>query len=432
MRLCEDANVSAPEPMEAPRIERDAAVDLVKAFCLIVVVGLHAMMAGITLDEDGLAITNALEYHPIFAWTTWGLQVMPLFFLLGGFSSLTQWRRMRAQGATAGEYIRQRVHRLAHPALLPITLIVGSLATLALTGVSNEVLSAVGYRIGQPLWFLAVYLGCAGFIPLMASFHEKAPLRTLFGLLTGAIIVDTLVAVLQFPPLGALNLLFVWLFIQQIGFFYADGWFLRRSRWLLFAMFLASFGMLVFLTLVVGYSTDMYINLNPPTICILVLGVGQISLFSFAHSWLQKVAIGSWPKRASHFVNSNSMTIYLWHVPVVVIVALLMMTARLPLPEPLSQQWWETRPLFLAAIAVGLIPVILLVAYYDRTRRSKEPSHTPPWLAAIKVIAAVAGVVVILIVGFSPAPWAAIGLALIFLAVRLRVLKLSPSRTRVE
>lgn len=421
--------MSSPDKsLTQPRIERDAAVDLVKAVCLIIVVGLHAMMAGVTIDEDGLAITNALENHPIFAWATWGLQVMPLFFLLGGFSSLTQWRRMRANGATAGEYIRQRVHRLAHPALLPITLIVGSLAAIALTGVSNEVLSAVGYRIGQPLWFLAVYLGCAGFIPLMARLHETAPLRTLFGLLAGAIVVDTLVASLHAPLIGVLNLLFVWLFIQQIGFFYADGWFLRRPRWLLFTMFVGSFGLLVFLTLVFGYSTDMYINLNPPTICILVLGLGQISLFSWAHPWLQKIAVLPAAKKASSSVNNHSMTIYLWHVPVVVIVALGMMTARLPFPEPLSRDWWETRPLFLAATAVGLIPVILIVAYYDRTRRKREPTHTPPWLAAIKVAAAVAGVVVILIVGFSPVPWAGIGLALLFVAVRLRLLR---SRSRV-
>jgi len=424
--MCEDSSVSPePAPTEA-RVERDSAVDLVKAVCLIIVVGLHAMMAGITLDEDGLAITNALEYHPIFAWATWGLQVMPLFFLLGGFSSLTQWRRMKAKGATAGEYIRQRVHRLAHPSLLPITLIVACIAALALTGVSNEVLSQVGYRIGQPLWFLAVYLGCAGFIPLMARLHEVAPKRTLFGLLGAAIFIDTVVAILHAPLIGALNLLFVWLFIQQIGFFYADGWFLRRPRWLLFAMFVASFGMLVFLTLVVGYSTDMYINLNPPTICILVLGIGQIALFGWAHQWLQKAAVNPTLKRLSNAVNTHSMNIYLWHVPVVVIVALIMMSARLPFPEPLSREWWETRPLFLAAIVVGLIPVLLVVAYYDRTRKARAETHTPPWPAAIKVVAAVAGVVVILIVGFSPVPWAAIGLVLIFVAVRLRMVRARP------
>ena len=411
-------------------IERDSAVDLVKAVCLIVVVGLHAMMAGITIGENGLAITNALEGHPIFAWATWAVQIMPLFFLLGGFSSMTQWRRMRAQGATAGEYIRQRVHRLAHPALLPIALIIGSLAAVAIAGVPNEVVSQVGFRIGQPLWFLAVYLGCAGFIPLMATLHEAAPKRTLFTLLAAAVVIDALVAVLEAPALGAFNFLFVWLFVQQLGFWYADGWFLCRNRLLLFGMFLASFGLLVFLTLVVGYSTDMYVNLNPPTICILVLGVGQISLFSWAHPYLQRLSKIPALASAASGVNANSMTIYLWHVPVVVIVALTMLTTNLPLPEPLSELWWKTRPLFFAAIAVGLIPVVLLVASYDRTRKKTEESATPPWLAALKVVLAVAGVGVILVFGFTPIPSAAIGLALIYLAVRLQVLKRTGRRER--
>ena len=428
------SNVATAEQdaaLEKPTvIERDSAVDLVKAACLIVVVGLHAMMAGITVGEDGLAITNALEGHPIFAWATWAVQIMPLFFLLGGFSSMTQWRRMKARGATAGEYIRQRVHRLAHPALLPLAVIIGSLAAVAIAGVSNEVVSQVGFRIGQPLWFLAVYLGCAGFIPLMANLHDRAPKRTLFGLLAAAVIIDTLVAVFQAPLLGAFNFLFVWLFVQQLGFWYADGWFLRRNRTVLFAMFLASFGLLVVLTLVVGYSTDMYVNLNPPTICILVLGVGQISLFSWAHPYLQKLSRVPSLASAAGGINANSMTIYLWHVPVVVIVALTMLTANFPLPEPLSDQWWQTRPLFFAAIAVGLIPVVLLVALYDRTRKKSDETATPPWLAAIKVFLAVAGVGVILIFGFTPVPSAAIGLALIYLAVRLQVLKRTGRRER--
>lgn len=413
----------APEPAPGTpsgTIERDSAVDLVKAVCLLVVVGLHAMMAGVTVGEGGLAVTNALEGHPIFAWATWGVQIMPLFFLLGGFSSLTQWRRMSAGGATPGDYIRQRVHRLAHPALLPIALVAGSLAAVALTGVSNEVLSQVGFRIGQPLWFLAVYLGCAGFIPLMARLHDARPALTLFGLLGAAIVVDATSIALELPGLGAFNFLFVWLFVQQLGFWYADGWFLRRNRWLLFAGAVAAFGLLVLLTMALGYSTDMYVNLNPPNLCILVLGVGQLLLFSAAHPWLVRLAHVPALRRAAAGVNRHSMTIYLWHVPVVVLVALTMMSARLPFPEPLSRSWWETRPLFLLAIGVGLVPVVLLVAYYDRTRRAAEKAPVPGWLAAIKVVLAVAGVGIILVVGFTPAPAAAIALALLFLAVRLQ------------
>lgn len=398
---------------------RDVAVDIVKAACLLIVVGLHALMAGITVGSSGLAITNALEYHPIFAWATWAVQVMPLFFLLGGFSSLTQWRRMKAKGASAGDYIRGRIQRLAHPALLPVGIVGGGLAAVALAGVPNDVIREVGFRIGQPLWFLAVYLGCAGFVPFLSKLHDARPLGTLVGLFGLAIAIDTASQVIH-PGIGYLNMLIVWLFVQQLGFWYADGWFLRRSRWLMLSLAVAAFGVLVVLTQFVGYSVDMYINLNPPTVCILVLAIGQLTLFTWAHPWLARLAKNETVMRMSAAVNAHSMTIYLWHVPVVVIVALSMMAARIPFPEPLSPAWWETRPLFLAAIAVGLIPVVLLIAYYDRSRRTIEQPTTSPFVAVLKVVSAVTGVSIILIAGFSSAPAVAIALALLVFAVYVR------------
>jgi hypothetical protein len=409
---------------------RDSAVDLVKAACLLVVVGLHAMMAGVTVGQDGLTITNALAGHPIFAWTTWAVQVMPLFFLLGGFSSLTQWRRMQASGATAGDYIRQRVNRLARPALLPIALVGATLASLALTGIPGDVLKEVGFKIGQPLWFLAVYLGCSGFIPLLARLHDRAPRTTLAVLLGTALLVDTISVTFHLPAVAALNLLFVWLFIQQLGFWYADGWFQRRSRWLLLGGTVASYAVLVLLTVVIGYSKDMYENLNPPTTCILVLGIAQIFLVGFARPYLAR--LGSVPavRLAASAVNRNSMTIYLWHVPVVVVIAVTMLYSRMPMPEPLSPDWWQSRPLFLIAIAIALVPVVLIVDRRKSAQLVVTHEHTHAVVAGLKVVLSVAGVATILVIGFTPVLNWAIGMALLVAAVAIgprRVRALRPT-----
>lgn len=373
-------------------------------------------MAGVTVGANGLSVTNALAGHPIFAWVTWAVQVMPLFFLLGGFSSITQWRRMRILGARDADYIRLRVNRLARPAVLPITLVGGTLATLAATGVSGEVLREVGFKIGQPLWFLAVYLGCCAFVPVMARLHERAPRVTLGGLLAAALIVDTISVTFELPGVNAINFLFVWLFIQQLGFWAADGFFRRLPRLLLLALGVASYGVLGVLTQFVGYSNDMYENLNPPTTCILVLGIGQIFLVSFAHPWLSRLAS---PRvmRAANAINRNSMTIYLWHVPVVVIIALTMLSTRMSMPEPLSRSWWETRPLFLVAVAVALTPVVLLLAHWEKSRLQHAPTRTPALVAALKVTLAVAGIATILIAGFTPVISWAVGLLLLILAV---------------
>jgi len=419
---------------------RDRAVDLTRAACLVVVVGLHVMMAGITVESGGLAITNSLDGHPIFAWSTWLVQVMPLFFVMGGFSSLLAWRRQRGRGVTGSEYVRDRVARLARPALLPLGLVGITLAILGLVGLPDDVLGDVGFRIGQPLWFLAVYLGCSGLVPLMARLHERAPWATLLTLLGAVMVVDTVALVTVQPLIGALNLAFVWLLIQQFGFCLADGWFDWRRRWMLAAAGLAAFGGLLFLTTVVGYSTDMYDNLNPPTAALLVLGVGQTLLFAWLRPWLARLAERPTLAGLSDAINRNAMQIYLWHVPVIVLVAVVLVVAGAPFPEPLSAGWWQSRPPFLIAVALMLIPIVIGVAWLDRRDEASaaraaeaasaaasargeaptEPAGVGPWMAALKVILGIAGVVTLLIAGFTPAYGAAIGVTLLLLAVLLR------------
>ena len=409
-----------------PRASRDRAVDLTRAACLVVVVGLHVMMAGITVGTDGLAITNSLDGHPIFAWSTWIVQVMPLFFVMGGFSALLAWRRQRERGVLASTYVRDRVARLARPALLPLALVGITLAILGLIGLPDAVLAAVGFRIGQPLWFLAVYLGCAGLVPVMARLHERAPWATLLGMLAAAMAVDTVALLTAQPLIGALNLLFVWVFIQQLGFCLADGWFDWRRRWLLLVGGLGAFGVLLFMVLVIGYSTDMYDNLNPPTVAILVLGVGQTLLFAWLRPWLARLAERETFDGLSTAINKNAMQIYLWHVPVIVLIAVVLVIAGAAFPEPLSGEWWQSRPPFLIAVALLLIPIVLGVSWLERRGEPTEAAPLGPWLAGLKVLLGIAGVVTILVAGFTPAYGAAIGVTLLLVAVLLR----SPRKRR--
>lgn len=79
--------------------QRDAAVDLVRAVCLTIVLVLHISMAGVAVVGGDISITNAVENEGWFAPLTWLLQVMPLFFMIGGFAARAQWMRLRARGA---------------------------------------------------------------------------------------------------------------------------------------------------------------------------------------------------------------------------------------------------------------------------------------------------------------------------------------------
>lgn len=391
---------AAAEPAVPPR--RDAAVDVVKAACLVIVVLMHAHMAGVTRDATGMVVvTNALAGHPVFAWATWVLQVMPLFFALGGFSSHTQWLRMRAAGATAGDYLRLRANRLARPALVPIAFVGATLATYALLGYPMEVIARAGFMMGQPLWFLAVYLLCNAFVPLMSWAHERAPLRTLAVLLGAALLVDTVDVTFHTPGVSAANFLFVWLFMQQLGFFGADGSLDRAPRALLAGVAVLGYGLLVVLTTVVGYSHDMYDNLNPATSCIVVLGVSQLMIIWLVRPWLNRRA-GRRVMAVANRLNTDSLVIYLWHVPLVVLVALVMLGAGLPMPEPLSPEWWATRPPFIAVALLLLAGVIALVERFRRRFPPHRPQGTPLALGLTKTVLATAGVVGILVLGYTP------------------------------
>ena len=84
---------------------------------------------------------------------------------------------------------------------------------------------------GSPLWFFAAYGLCQAVVPFAVHWHLRAPKRTLLVLLLGVIVVDAARYSTGIVPLGLLNLFFVWVLIQQFGFWYADGWFDRRSWW---------------------------------------------------------------------------------------------------------------------------------------------------------------------------------------------------------
>src|SRR3954464_11115553 len=87
-------------PTAAPRTktgaQRDSTVDVARAWCLTVVVSLHALMVGVSVSAHGPVLANAMGSWPGFARVSWVVQIMPLFVVLGGFSSYTQWTRMRS------------------------------------------------------------------------------------------------------------------------------------------------------------------------------------------------------------------------------------------------------------------------------------------------------------------------------------------------
>ena len=224
--------------------------------------------------------------------------------------------------------------------------------------------------------------------------------------------------------IGFLNLLLVWLLVQQFGFHLADGALDGLRPAALLGIAAGALGLLAVLTVAGPYPVDMLVNLNPPTVCLVVLGVAQLALFQLA-----RPGIRAWVERAdaSRLISSvgeRAMTVYLWHMPVLIVLAGLSLVANatvgMPLPEPLSPEWWVTRTLWLGVAAAAVVPVALLFGRFERARRATRDAAAavaprPGW-TALDVVCGVAGVAVLLVVGFGPAP-AGIALALLMVAL---------------
>ncbi|MCD2441300.1 acyltransferase [Agromyces sp. SYSU K20354] len=406
------------------RVARDSSVDAIRIVLLVVVFALHAMMCGVSVGAAGPVLENALEGQAWFGPASWVVQIMPLFFIAGGFSSFHHWRSMRARGATASDYVRARLERLVRPAVALVVVVAAGLAALAVAGLPAELVATAGFRIGQPLWFLGVYIAISALVPVMLRAHERARVLTPVMLLAAVVAVDVTRLATGVEAIGFLNLMLVWLLVQQLGFHLADGALDRLSRGTLWAIAGGALALLITLTVAGPYSPDMFENLNPPNVTLVVLGAAQLALFQLA-----RPRISAWVERTDasrriSFVGERAMTVYLWHMPVLVALAGLSLVANasfgMPLPEPLTLEWWATRPLWLVVAAAAVVPVVLVFARFERARRRGDTRRasvaaSARW-TAVDAISGVAGVAVLLVAGFGPVP-ALVAIALLAVAL---------------
>ena len=405
----------------SPATTRDRSIDAVRSTLLVTVVALHAMMVGVSVTAAGPVLENAMENQAWFAPVSWIVQIMPLFFIVGGFSSITQWRGLRTRGTTASAYVRTRIDRLVRPAIALVAVVGAALLTMTLAGVPAEVVATAGYRIGQPMWFLGVYILCSSLVPLMARAHERARVATPLLLLAAVLVVDAVRMASGIDAVGFLNLLFVWLLVQQLGFWLADGSVEALGRGARLGVLAAALAVLFALT-AGPYSPDMLVNLNPPTVCLVVLGVAQLMVFSLLRPRFSALAEHPLSGRVVGVLGRTGMTVYLWHMPVLIGLAALLLgleaAAGVPLPEPLGADWWAGRPLWLVAVALAVVPVVAVFSRFERGRGMPgggggAGGATGSRVAALDTLLAAGGVAIVLVAGFGIVPAAVALLALL-------------------
>lgn len=361
--------------------KRDLTLDLARVFSVLLVVVIHLLFVGVGMAPDGsLVVSRPLEEQAWFDGVTWVGQIMPLFFVVGGFASITAWRSLVRRGGTAADYVRTRVLRLAQPSLPLFVFYVVVIGGATLFGVDPVLLDTVVLGAGSPLWFIAAYTLCQALVPWAVRVHARFPKAALAVLLAGVVAVDAARYGTGVAQLGYLNLFFVWLLVQQIGFWYADGWFARRTWWQLVLVAAGAYAVLTAVTLLGPYDTDMLTNLNPPTLPLVLLGLAQAALLRLFRPALAALMNTHAARAVVFLVGTRLMTIYLWHLPVIIILAGVALLIPGASPEPASPAWWWSR-ILIYLLVLGLLFALSLVV--GRWEQPRELGPTPPaWVVA--------------------------------------------------
>ena len=383
---------------------RDRYVDFLRALSIAVVVFGHWLMAIVFWDNGRIWGESALETIPGMWMLTWILQVMPLFFFVGGFSNLVSMEAVRRRGETTRSFVRSRVERLMRPTIVFIAVWMVTATILEQVFGLGDAVRLGTSAIAKPVWFLAVYLLVVALAPSMLSLHERFRLWVPAVMVAGAIVVDVVRINLDMELFGYLNFAFVWLFAHQLGFFYADGTLSRKPRRFFAVVAAGAFTALVILTnfsvysrSMVGIASDRVSNNDPPSVCLIAMTLWLVSLAMIVRGpvtrWLQK------PRNWAAVIAANSMimTVFLWHLTALVIAVAVAYPLGFPQFEGGTAGWWISRPLWIAIQCLALAPLVYLFSKYERPRFSLEKSSPQPVLPVAVTVTGIA----LLIVGMG-------------------------------
>jgi fucose 4-O-acetylase-like acetyltransferase len=351
---------------------RDRYVDFLRVVSIATVVLGHWTITAVGRSAGGLTAGNVLSTTPWLWLATWVLQVMPVFFFVGGFSNMVSWQALERRGGGYVEYLSGRMARLLRPVLVFVAVWLVLPLALGRLGLPAGQVELIGKVMGQPLWFLGVYLVAVALAPAMVRLHRRFRLWVPATLAAAAAAVDALRLAAGVQDLGYLNLLVVWALVQQVGFFYADGTLTRLSRRALAGLGAAGLAGLVVLTGTGMYPPSMVglpgeeSNMSPPTVCIVALTVWQVALVMLVRGRVSAWLARRGPWTAVIAVGSMAMTLYLWHLTAMVALYGLVLAVDGPLPAPGTGWWWATRPPWLALLAAVLVPMALALSRFER------------------------------------------------------------------
>ncbi|WP_286085410.1 acyltransferase family protein [Mycolicibacterium porcinum] len=341
-----------------------------RAASICVVVLWHWTLSITHWDGDySLVMPNPIGYVPGKWALTWVLQVMPVFFIVGGYANLAGWQAVTRDGAGAARFLGARMRRLLTP-LLPF-LAVWVVFDLVVQATGRRSVLEWGIVVFVPLWFIGVYAAVVAAVPLTARLHQAWGWRVPVVLAATVLAADMMRLGPGWggPVPGLVGSACVWLYCHQLGYFWRDGTLPEGGRPAAAAVALAGFAGLVVLTTFGPYSRSMVAvqgedtsNMFPTTAPIAALATFQLGLVMLArprlNAWLQRR--GPW--RAVVAANGVTMPVFTWHMTALVAFLWLYERAGFALYSEPTAEWWLTRPIWIVGPGVLLAGILAALA----------------------------------------------------------------------
>ncbi len=395
--------------------DRDRVADATKAAALFIVVVAHLLLSAIWVPRVPLDwATDSVTILPVVgaigwaATATWFVQIMPLFFWVGGTSNHASWARAFAKGDAPAVWVWQRIRRLWTPV---ITLVVtwGIVGNLLWT--INRPLAELATKSALvPLWFLAVYTPIVTLTPLVARldrrFGHKPVLWSIIGIVA---LLDLARYGLGQGWAGWLNMIVAWSAVHHAG---AGGWHKPRRSYQLIAI--GAVGIWIGLTFGPYHPSmlgdpGLETNNLPPNLMVLCLGAIQAGVLSAfqphldrwlrrPNVWLLVAAISRW-----------AMPTYVWHMTGIAILSGIVLNGWAPplewlvLTDGYSSTWWWGR---LSWVTVGLVLAAPVIWGSTKLPTADGAGGTQRgWAAAVTVIGWSVAILFVLQVGVFDSPF---------------------------
>ena len=372
--------------------ERNRVVDMMRVFSILVVIFGHWLIAAVTVEDGELVTGHLLSMtrwtHPL----TWVLQVMPLFFFVGGYSNALSWRSARRQGVRYGGWLRSRLRRLVLP-VIPLLIVWGIGGWLAFNaGVEWQTLQVASQVAVVPTWFLAAYVVIVALAPAALLVWDRFGWWAIGGGVALAIVTDVVSIGFGIEIVGFLDYIWVWGTVHMLGYAWVDGRIAGpRRRVALTGVGLIGLCGLVgvgpYATAMVGVGNNGITNSFPPRVTLIFLGVFQAGLVLLAERRLDRFAHRRAVWSGIVAVSSQIMTLYLWHLTaMILVIGIAVVVGGTGLgPTPDTAFWWLTRPVWFTVLTLVTVMLSLVFSRFERPGpdHRAEPRTWRPVLAVL-------------------------------------------------